>query len=68
MPDSFGKRQRREVKAKKQAAREQRREASSRRREDRAAGLIPDELENMQPLDGPVIHPDLDDLDEPREA
>ena len=70
MPDSFGKRQRREVKAKKDAARAERRAASSQRREDRAAGLIPDDFENMKPLDGPVIHPDLLDLEteEPGDA
>ena len=48
MPDSFGKRQRREVKAKKAAAREGRRVARNQRREDRAAGIVtggPDELE-----------------------
>ncbi len=70
MPDSFGKRQRREVKAKKEAARAERRAASSQRKVDRAAGLIPDEIENMEPLDGPVIHPDLLDLetDEPSDV
>jgi len=40
MPDSFGKRQRRDVKAKKAVAREERRLARNQRREDRAAGLI----------------------------
>ena len=40
MPDSFGKRQRREVKAKKAAAREERRVARNKRRQDRAAGLL----------------------------
>jgi hypothetical protein len=40
MPDSFGKRARRDVKAKKAAAREERRVARAQRREDRAAGLI----------------------------
>jgi hypothetical protein len=40
MPDSFGKRARRDVKAKKAAAREERRVARNRRREDRAAGII----------------------------
>jgi hypothetical protein len=37
MPDSAGKRQRREVKAKKQRARDERRTARNERREDRAA-------------------------------
>ncbi|HLB62348.1 MAG TPA: hypothetical protein VJN50_06415 [Actinomycetota bacterium] len=40
MPDSFGKRQRREVKAKKAAAREERRVARNQRRQDRAAGIL----------------------------
>jgi len=40
MPDSMGKRQRRDVKARKQAAIEQRRVARQQRKEDRAAGLI----------------------------
>jgi hypothetical protein len=40
MPDSFGKRQRRDVKAKKAVAREERRLARNQRREDRAAGII----------------------------
>jgi hypothetical protein len=40
MPDSMGKRQRRDVKAKSAAAREERRIARNQRRDDRAAGLI----------------------------
>jgi hypothetical protein len=40
MPDSFGKRQRREVKQKKANAREERRVARAQRDADRAAGLI----------------------------
>jgi hypothetical protein len=40
MPDSAGKRQRREVKAKKAAAIEERRLARTKRREDRAAGVV----------------------------
>lgn len=40
MPDSFGKRQRRDVKAKKAVVREERRVARNQRRADRAAGLI----------------------------
>lgn len=42
MPDSYGKRQRREAKAKKAAAREDRRVARAKRDADRAAGLIPE--------------------------
>jgi hypothetical protein len=40
MPDSFGKRQRKDVKTKKAAAREERRLARAQRNADRAAGLI----------------------------
>ena len=40
MPDSMGKRQRRDAKAKKAVEREERRQARAKRREDRAAGLI----------------------------
>jgi hypothetical protein len=40
MPDSLGKRQRRDAKAKKAVEREERRAARAKRREDRAAGLI----------------------------
>ena len=41
MPDSFGKRQRREVNAKKAVAREERRIARNQRRADREAGILP---------------------------
>lgn len=40
MPDSYGKRKRRDVKARKAAAREERRLARNRRRSDRRAGLF----------------------------
>ncbi|MGZ4136449.1 MAG: hypothetical protein ACXVPX_02655 [Actinomycetota bacterium] len=40
MPDSFGKRQRRDAKAKKAADREERRVARAQRNADRQAGLI----------------------------
>jgi hypothetical protein len=40
MPESFGKRQRRDGKAKKAAAVEARRVARNQRREDRAAGIL----------------------------
>jgi hypothetical protein len=55
MPDSYGKRQRRDVKAKKAAAREDRRVARNQRREDRAAGLIEA---------GPPVGPSEDFLDD----
>ncbi|HEX5936428.1 MAG TPA: hypothetical protein VFZ75_01870 [Actinomycetota bacterium] len=40
MPETFGKRQRKDVKAKKAAAVEERRVARAQRRKDREAGLI----------------------------
>jgi hypothetical protein len=40
MPESFGKRQRRDVTARKAAAREERRIARNKRREDRATGVL----------------------------
>ena len=40
MPDSLGKRQRRDANAKKQVAREERRLERAQRRKDREAGLI----------------------------
>jgi hypothetical protein len=40
MPESYGKRQRQEVKAQKAAAREERRVARAQRDADRAAGLV----------------------------
>lgn len=40
MPETFGKRQRKDVKARKAAAAEERRLARAQRRKDRAAGLL----------------------------
>lgn len=40
MPDSYGKRQRQQVKARKDAAREQRRVARNQRRADRSPGAL----------------------------
>jgi hypothetical protein len=54
MPDSFGKRKRREVKAKKASAVEDRRAARKERKEARAAGLISEPT--LEPLSGPVVH------------
>jgi hypothetical protein len=42
MPDSMGKRQRRDVKARKAMAIEERRRARNQRKQDRDAGLIPE--------------------------
>ena len=58
MPESLGKRQRRDVKTKKTAARDQRRIARATRKRDREAGLI-------EP-GSPIVAPE-DELDaEPR--
>jgi hypothetical protein len=56
MPDSMGKRQRRDVKARKAAAIEERRLARRQRAADRAAGVIPPGPglgEPPEPLIGP---------------
>jgi hypothetical protein len=50
MPDSAGKRQRREVKAKKQRARDERRTARNERREDRAARGVDDDWLSDEPV------------------
>jgi hypothetical protein len=51
VPETFGKRQRRQVKERKAAAREERRLARHQRREDRAAGLLPEpDLESIPPV------------------
>ena len=59
MPDSFGKRQRRDVKARKAAARDERRVARNQRREDRAAGVIEPgpPLAEPEPFDDFPIEP-----------
>jgi len=61
MPESYGKRQRRDSKAKKAAAIEERRRARAQRKEDRAAGLI----ESGPPLGDPFDPTKLDDVDAP---
>jgi hypothetical protein len=66
MPDSAGKRQRREVKAKKQRARDERRTARNERREDRAARGVDDDWLSDEPVvrdigaDGPGAVPEAD--------
>jgi hypothetical protein len=70
MPDSMGKRQRRDAKAKKAAVREERRAARAKRREDRAAGLIEPgtpiaPTEDLSYLD---VMPDLEEVEEARPA
>jgi hypothetical protein len=51
MPESYGKRQRQTVKAKKVAAREQRRIARNQRRADRAAGTLEEHAPFGTPFD-----------------
>lgn len=55
MPDSAGKRQRREVKARKAAAIEERRLARNQRRTDRANGVLIDDPLDETPLTEPNI-------------
>jgi hypothetical protein len=64
MPDSMGKRQRRDVKARKAAAIEERRLARKQRAADRAAGVLPPGPglgEPPEPLDIPDDEPDSDE-------
>ncbi len=56
MPESFGKRQRRDVKNKKAVAREERRVARAQRKNDREAGLI-EPGSPIQEADPDVITP-----------
>ena len=68
MPESFGKRQRRDANAKKAAAREARRVARAQRRKDREAGLIEpgppigpaEQSEWLGPLPGEAAAADTD--------
>ena len=63
MPDSAGKRQRREVKTRKAAAIEERRLARNQRRTDRANGVFVDD-----PLDEtPLTEPNIGEFGEPAE-
>jgi hypothetical protein len=59
MPDSFGKRQRREVNSKKAAAREERRLERAKRKQDRADGV----LEAGPPLGDPFEAEPLDEIE-----
>ena len=54
MPDSVGKRQRRDVKTKKAVAREQRRVARNQRQADRAAGVVDGQANEGSPLGAEV--------------
>lgn len=79
MPDSYGKRQRSQVKARKAAAREERRLDRNRRQADRAAGLTPpadDETPaeageqglGTEPEGTPVDEPEGTPVDEAKET
>jgi hypothetical protein len=72
MPDSVGKRQRRDVKARKAAAREELRLARNRRRQDRAAGVIPEQASDAPPPgaaeDAAAVDPQPDALEPVREG
>ena len=61
MPDSYGKRARRDVIAKKLAAREERRTARAQRRSDREAGLIEKGVP-IGPAEQSEFLPDADEL------
>ena len=61
MPDSYGKRARRDVNAKKLAAREERRTARAQRRSDREAGLIEKGVP-IGPAEQSEFLPDADEL------
>jgi hypothetical protein len=63
MPDSYGKRARRDANAKKAAAREQRRVERSQRRSDREAGLIEKGVP-MGPAEQSEFLPDAEELAE----
>jgi hypothetical protein len=61
MPDSYGKRARRDANAKKAAAREERRVARAQRRTDREAGLIEKGVP-IGPAEQAEFLPDADEL------
>ena len=58
MPETFGKRQRREVSAKKAAAREERRLDRAKRKQDREAGVIESGPPLGDPFEAEPFEPD----------
>jgi hypothetical protein len=66
MPETFGKRQRQNVKARKAAAREERRVARAQRKSDREAGLIEagPPIQANEPLDDDFAMPEADESEE----
>jgi hypothetical protein len=66
MPETFGKRQRENVKQRKAAAREERRVARAQRKSDREAGLIEagSPIQANEPLDEDFPVPEADESEE----
>jgi hypothetical protein len=66
MPETFGKRQRQNVKQRKAAAREERRVARAQRKSDREAGLIEagPPIQANDPLDDDLPIPSADESEE----
>jgi hypothetical protein len=60
MPETFGKRQRREVSAKKAAAREERRLDRAKRKQDRADGLLEAGPPLGDPFEAEPFEPEVD--------
>jgi len=63
MPETFGKRQRREVSAKKAAAREERRLERAKRKQDRDAGVIESGPPLGDPFEAEPWEPDAQEPD-----
>jgi hypothetical protein len=66
MPETFGKRQRQNVKARKAAAREERRAARAQRKSDREAGLIEagSPIQANEPLDDDLPMPEAEESED----
>ena len=66
MPETFGKRQRQNVKQRKAAAREERRVARAQRKSDREAGLIEagSPIQANEPLDDDLPPPEAEESED----
>ena len=66
MPETFGKRQRQNVKQRKAAAREERRVARAQRKSDREAGLIEagSPIQATEPLDDDLPTPEAEETED----
>lgn len=66
MPETFGKRQRQNVKQRKAAAREERRVARAQRKSDREAGLIEagSPIQANEPLDDDLPTPEVEETED----